>query len=289
MSFLYLLVGALCALIVALLVYAFRVEPYDLRLREIDIPISNLPEPLDGFTIFHVSDIHTSSIGKLEQRLMDILSSVHADLGVITGDLVRKRKKPEAVKEVLSHFKARLGVYAVTGNSDYRLKVPLHNLVSAMDEIGIRFLMNSNVTCDVNGVKLQIIGVEDPFKARDDMNAAMAGLSDDGFRLLLAHSPDILLKLEGRRVDLILAGHTHGGQIRFPGIGALWLHCRHHLGISDGLYTPDELCRKLRRTDIGSSLYVSRGLGSSNIRARFLCPPEVTKITLRRKFEPGGE
>lgn len=272
---------AMCGLALILLIYAFFIEPFNIQQSTIDIHIPNLPQSLVGFTICHLSDTHTSEIGMKERKLKRMLSGMDVDLGVITGDLVRKRKGAEAVTELLADFHPRLGVFSVPGNSDYKLKLSLSEFIESMEDNNIRFLLNRHASLDVNGTLMHIIGVEDPFQAFDDVDIAVCGLNDDGFRILIAHSPDVVKRLDGHHVDLILAGHTHGGQIKLPWIGALWLHCRYRLGLSDGYYGPEELARKLNVENLPTHLYVSRGIGSSSISARFLCRPEVTVITLR--------
>jgi hypothetical protein len=127
--------------------------------------------------------------------------------------------------------------------------------------------------------------VDDAFSGCDDLESAMSGIPEGLPTILLTHSPDILMRLAGRAPDLILAGHTHGGQIRFPFIGALWLHSRYRLRISQGYFGADMLSR-LSGGNVGAvQMYVSRGLGGSGIRSRLLCPPEIALITLHRKFK----
>ena len=272
-------------LVLGLAAYAFCVEPYRVRLSKVELAIANLPDSLDGFTICHLSDTHTSRYGRLERKVREILAGVDADLCTITGDLYGRRGGIEALKRVLSSFNPRLGVFAVLGNGDHKLRMPMAELASQIEQSGIRLLLNSHVTVSSDGQSLDLIGVGDPFLGFDDLSGAMSGLAEDGFKLLLAHSPDVVVDPAARSVNLILAGHTHGGQVRLPFIGPVWLHCRHRLGISEGYFGPEALSRVLGRDMHESHMYVSRGLAGSGVQARFMCPPEILLITLRQESE----
>jgi predicted MPP superfamily phosphohydrolase len=270
-------------LVVGLAVYAFFIEPYRFQVSRVDIRFRDLPQSLDGLRICHLSDTHTSKYGRLEARLEKLLAGIEADLCVISGDLVRRRGGVAALARVLSAMNPRLGIFAVLGNGDCRVHLPMADLASMIEETGIRMLANTRLTLDVGASALHVIGVDDPYLRRDDLTAATSGLCGNGFKLLLAHGPDVLAKLRDGDADLVLAGHTHGGQIRFPVIGPLWLHCRHHFGISDGYFGPDALSGRVGASMDGIHLYVSRGLGTSGIPARFLCPPEIALVSLRRE------
>ena len=276
------LVAALAVL--GAIFYAFFLEPYRVRVSGISIHIQDLPEQLDGFTICHLSDTHTGTYGRLERTLEAILAGIDADLCVITGDLIRSHEGIETLKRILGAFKPAFGLFAVPGNGDYRSGVPISQLAEELEQVGIHLLVNNCENLLINQSKWYIIGTDDPFLGLDDLELAVGGMAQGGFRLLLAHSPDILFKVGNREADLILAGHTHGGQIRLPLIGPLWLHCRYCLGVSGGYFGPEELSKLSGQDMRGVHMYVSRGLGGSGVRARFMCPPEVALVTLRRRF-----
>jgi uncharacterized protein len=265
-------------------IYASFIEPYRTQVRRIPIYITDLPDSLEGFTICHLSDTHTPGFGRFERRLSSILSGLDIDIAAVTGDLVRSRRTLKAFCRLLESVKARYGIFVVPGNNDYRLKMSMSQLSEALGPAGVRFLLNEHVSLSVHGAPVHIIGVEDPYLEYDDLKLAMAGIADTGLKVLLAHSPDILMRMADQAVDLILAGHTHGGQIRMPLIGPLWLHCRYPLGIADGYFDPTALSKVMGPDWARMHLHVSRGLGGSGIRARFLCPPEVTVLTLHREF-----
>jgi len=277
------LVAALAVL--GLVVYGFLIEPYRIQLSRVDIHIEGLPESLDGFKICHLSDTHTSQYGRLERKLSELLSGIQADLCAITGDLLNAPAGKEVLRRVLGAFAPKLGIFAVPGNGDYKSAISISECIGELEQAGIHILQNSSITLLPNGENLSIIGVDDPFLGLDDVDRAMSGLAEGGFKLLLAHSPDILVKAAGRPVDLILVGHTHGGQVRIPVIGPLWLHCRYRLGISGGYYGPEALSRALKRDVRGLHVYVNRGVASGLLNPRFICPPEVALITLHRGFQ----
>ena len=272
------IVGVLVFLVLG--IYALAIEPHRIQVSRIDIRIPNLPEPFRGLKICHLSDMHTTRFGRLEKAAEEILARNEADLCVITGDLLGSRAGVGALCRLLSSMKAPLGVFAVPGNGDYKAGMSPKELAAELKRSGAHLLLNERIAIPLDGQSLHVIGVDDPFFGFDDLSAAMSGLGDGGFKLLLAHSPDILMKLDGRAPDLILAGHTHGGQIRLPLIGPLWLHSRYKLRISDGYFEPEQLSRLTGRDIHGVRMYVSRGLGCSGIRARFACPPEIVLITL---------
>ena len=275
-------VGAL-VIAASLAVYASMIEPFRVRLTRIEIPIPGLPYELNGLRICHLSDTHTAGYGKLEQRTATMLSEIEADLCVITGDLLNSRKGIQALIRMLDSFNPPLGIYAVLGNGDHKGFMDLQDMVEGLAETKIKLLINSHDTVTVNGHCLRIIGVDDPFKGRDEFGRATAGLPKSGFRILLAHAPDILSEVDGRHVGLVLAGHTHGGQVRLPFLGAVWLHSSRKIPVCDGYFDSGTLSRLLKRDMSGARMYVSRGLGASGIAARFACPPEIALITLKEK------
>lgn len=273
-----LLLGVSAAIVLA---YAFLVEPYRISITRVDIHLPNLPKGLEGLSICHLSDLHVTNYGNFEKRLERILSNLNVDIGLITGDIVDGYGHSDHVKRVLRGFKPRLGVYAVPGNGEWGLRIPFAWLMKELSDCGILYLVNEHISIYEKSENLHIIGVDDPFTARDDLNRAVSGIDEPGLRILLAHSPDIFEHISDHRIDLVLAGHTHGGQIRFPWIGPLWLHCRYHLGISSGYFSPERLGTHIKGVYQNMHAYVSRGLGNSGVHARLLCAPEIVILVLR--------
>lgn len=278
MSPAYILVASLA---VALVIYVFLVEPYAVRLKKIELAIPDLPDHLRGFIICHLSDTHSAGYGRLERRIHRLLTGLEADLCVMTGDLISSPEGLDTIQRVLSGFEPKHGVYAVVGNGDYKTGLAVEEIERGLRQSKVGLLLNEHLTLRLNGGLIHVIGVDDPFRGRDKVAEAMSGMSEEGFRLMLAHAPDVLVKTKDKRIDLILAGHTHGGQVRLPFIGPIWLHSRCGLPISDGYYDGAALIREIGEIAGDTRIFVSRGLGWSGISARFLCRPEVVLITLR--------
>ena len=274
--------GAATAVGVALVVYMFEIEPLMLRLKRIELQLPHLGPELDGFTICHVSDIHATRFGATEKKLVRMLAEIDADLCAFTGDIGYVPIGIEVLRRAHDALRPRLGAFFVPGNGDYKVVADISEITQGLADFGIRSLMNDSALISEGGRRVYVIGVDDPHRGYDDLGRALANVTGDGFKLLLAHSPDIMVDVSDDSADLVLAGHTHGGQVRIPFVGAIWLHCRHRLGISRGHYGPEALSRILGRILSRTHLYVSGGVGGSWFRARFMCPPEIALITLRR-------
>jgi uncharacterized protein len=256
----------------------------DLRLSEVDARIPDLPEALEGYTIAVLADLHHRPGAGLDivRGAITLTHDARPDLIALLGDYGtsfewRKRTNrvlyPRSMR-VLGPELARLtapdGVVAVLGNHDHYFdgaatREWLHGL-------GIRVLVNDGICIDRRGAKLAIGGVDDAFEGIVDPRGGLAAMPNDIPSIVLSHNPDGVLALDpARRVDLVLSGHTHGGQIVIPGYGAP--------------VTFSKVCE--RRTAAGwvpntrAPLYVSRGLGGT-IPLRFNCPLELPIVRLRR-------
>ena len=247
-------------------IYAYHIEPNRLRLSEVTIGVDGLSKELNGLTILHLSDLHLTKIGKREEKLLQIVNGINADILVITGDFVNSRAILNECIQMIGRFKARYGKFGVWGNEDYRiLNSEDRNKLASAD---IQFLVNENKKMNLEN--LWLIGVDDPFIGRDDLSSAIKGIPEEDFKILLTHSPAISRQASEYGVDLILAGHTHGGQIYIPLISHLIVRLLGGGGYIAGLY-------QIRDT----FLYVSRGIGMSILPFRAFCPPEVVLIKLK--------
>ncbi len=301
------LIGPAVALGLALLAglstlyYSTRVEPYRFRLRRRSVPLPGLPPALTGLRILHLSDFHITRTDW--RRLKAILSfaAVDTDLIAMTGDFVDADDDAEArlAAEVIGRFRAPLGKFAVLGNHD-RFRLGRHRALSVfrtvrfsltgvedrdpdlistegLPHIGrllaasdTRLLVNEACPLTFNGTRFWIIGVDDNHLGFDDLERALAGVPADEFRVLLAHSPTVLPAAERAGIPLVLAGHTHGGQIRLPIVGAVAVGARRPAGDAGGLLPT--------RTGY---IHISPGLGSSrSLPFRLGCPPEATLLEL---------
>ncbi|MBV9125152.1 MAG: phosphodiesterase YaeI [Planctomycetes bacterium] len=260
--------------------YAYHIEPTWLELNHLDIPVPGLPAPFAGFRIVQLSDFHCSrqvTPAYLEEAV-DLAQSQQADLAVLTGDFVHKGYKyVDQVARILSRLSAPCGVFAVLGNHDFSVRNALgfrryrhlHRAVAAaLTAHGIRVLHNEMVRLRRQDAVVQLVGVEDLWSRALDLDRAFAHLSPEAPCVVLAHNPRTVERLHGRRCDLMLSGHTHGGQVNLPGLGRPTLS-RQARKFAAGLY-------RYRH----SYVYVNKGVGFG-FRFRFGVRPEVAVLSLR--------
>jgi predicted MPP superfamily phosphohydrolase len=261
--------GAIAALVYF---YARQIEPRWLDFRTRPIKLRGLASAFDGYRIVQLSDLHLAE-GKLltPDRLESIVRRVNQlrpDLILITGDFVSH------VDATSHNGIARLrglhapdGVFAITGNHDYWSGVT--DVVQAVERAGIRVLCNDHVLIRRSGAVLAIAGLDDIWEGQYDLDAALRGLPAGAPVILMAHEPNYAdFAAKDGRVALQLSGHSHGGQVRLPGIGPLALPdlaYRYPMG----LYRVGEML-----------LHVSRGIGLAEIPFRFNCRPEITTFVL---------
>ncbi|MBI5563033.1 MAG: metallophosphoesterase [Deltaproteobacteria bacterium] len=257
----------------ALLFDGIFVEPRFFKAEETVVKVAGLPRPFDGFKICQVTDIHHGmalDIAYVEQ-CVKAANALDPDVTVLTGDYVESNKKyfPEAVKR-LAALRARHGVYAVLGNHDYYAGAS--HALKAFHEHDIPVLMNGHVVIEDNGSRLCVAGVREFIEDRADASAALRGAPADAPVVLLSHHPDYAELLPpDMRVDLVVSGHTHGGQIRLP--------FSRYAPVVPSMYG-QKYTGGLVRSERGVQVYVSRGLGAAVIPVRFNCPPELTLLVL---------
>ena len=227
-------------------------------------------------TLVHLSDVHVGTIGYRERRAIEIVNAAQPGVIVVSGDLVRGGHRPRELESFLASLHSRYGNFLVWGNHDYWDRVPGTWGPDVVRRAGFALLRNSSSAVEYPGGRIVIAGVDDPVTGHNNLRLAMARVSRKDPCILVSHTPDIVLDLGNWDIDLVLAGHTHGGQVRFPFIGALWIPygSRDHL---EGWFDVNPDVR----------LHVSRGLGWSWFPARFLCRPTIDIITLRAGLPPG--
>jgi len=272
--------GALAALIVGwALARAFLVEPAGVEAVKVEIPAPGLDPGLDGLRIVHVSDLHFRRRGAKEEKAAAAVREARPDLVFLTGDYLAPEGDLRALEMFLTELVGGRPAFAVLGNHDRRPDVDVEALIPALESAGAHVLVNDRARVNVRGASIDVIGVDDPHRDRDDLDLALdrpdrpsrsPREGEKGFALLLAHSPDIVLRSRAKEVDLILCGHTHGGQIRLPLVGPLKTNTRVGRKAAAGLASVG-----------GARVYVTRGIGENRLRVRFCCRPEVTVITLR--------
>jgi len=256
-------------------------EAVAVQITSLQLSLPGLPPQLDGFSILFVTDPHISRMGRRERNLLRVLRGLQPDLLAVGGDVARHERGMALAVRILQSVKPRLGAFAVLGNSEHKHDAPTEQLVRMLEDGGIHVLNNVHQALCYRGARLVIAGVDDPYEERDDYAAATAGAPSDAPIILLAHSPEVVVRLRERAPDLTLCGHTHGGQVRLPGLNAIYTHNRHGVDLDAGLFTADELRRYNPGISGSPLMYVSRGIGVSVLPVRFLCRPEVALISLR--------
>lgn len=244
-------------------------EPYRLTVEHHSISLRRLPRSLDGLRIVQLSDIHHSPFtGSAQIRhAVETANSLKPDIIALTGDYVsHERAYAVPCAELMGRLRAQRGVYAVLGNHDHWTDAPL--ITDLFRAEGIHVLINEGMRFELEGAAFWLAGVDDTMVGLEDLPLALAGAREDEMKLLLAHNPIILRRAARAGVDLVLSGHTHGGQVA-------WRSERSASG-----RPRRRLLRGLgRRAE--TQIYVTRGLGTSVLPIRYGCPPEVSLLELR--------
>ncbi len=267
----------------AALAWSIGVEPRWLQRVDLTLRHPSLLPELDGMRILQITDTHTARIGPLERRLLRLVGDWEHDLLLLTGDLTNSPDGLGAVQTLLGRFAPRMGGFACPGNAEHKHPSSLEATTRALQTLGIQMLNNTSAPV---GESLYIAGVDDPKDERDRLDRVLPA-ADNAFRILLAHSPDILQRSGTESFHLILSGHTHGGQVRFPWIGAPINHTRIGRAVAYGLLDDCTLHQITGRPHPNTLHYISRGVGTVGrgpIWLRFNCRPEVTCITLTREL-----
>jgi hypothetical protein len=280
----------------ALAAYSLAVEPFRLEVTETTLFCPRLPDPLDGLTVLLLADPHIFRWGRRERRLAELLGTLPVpDVAVLAGDLIQGSEGiPHARRLVRDHVRARYRRFCILGNAEHKLKGPRRRaFVDALRADGLTVLVNQNEPLVLRGATITVAGTDDPYYGHADLDATLAGAPPERFCLLLAHSPQVAVLAARAGVDVLLSGHTHGGQVRLPLVGAL--KTQNPLGrrVDQGLFDRARLRRALGGRDPGGDLlcYVSRGIGVARMRRlplhpRLFCPPEVSWLTLRSPGPP---
>jgi predicted MPP superfamily phosphohydrolase len=252
--------------------YMRLIEPYDYWVSETDILIRNLPDRFEGFRITQLTDIHHSRILGLNEvrRAISLAQQTKPDMFVLTGDYSTSyRRYIEPCAEALSVLSAPEGVWAVLGNHDHYTDPEL--TTRALQRHHIAVLNNAHTTLQRGPDAIQLSGIDDWTWNAVDWPRAFSGLKTETPTILLSHQPTVLDFEQTRTVDLILSGHTHGGQLNFPWLGA-----------PARLFTKDlKYARGLFRS-ADTQLYVSSGTGVIGLPLRFGVRPEIAVLRLRR-------
>jgi predicted MPP superfamily phosphohydrolase len=262
---------------VAAILQAAMIEPYRVEISHQPIKIKKLPAEFEGFRIAQLSDLHHSPFLGASgiEAACNRATALNPDLIVLTGDYVSHSTEYIAgCARAVSALKARAGVFAVLGNHDHWTDAAM--MTQALTQVGIRVLSNENVAIENAGKRIWLAGIDDMMVERDDLPAALKGTSNSDVRILLSHNPAIIREAARAGIDLVLSGHTHGGQINWR-----LLVGREQ---SAGRWFRRRSRRFIRgHAELGDThLYVNRGLGTVVVPLRYGCPPEITLLELTR-------
>ena len=283
--------------------YGFASERFRFIVREIEIPIANLPPALDGLRITQLSDVHFGAYMPVSQlrRAVGMANELHGDVAVVTGDFVTGRSDPleDCIAE-LSRLRAPLGVWGCNGNHEIYARAEATS-AALFQRFGMKLLRQENTELRWRGSAFNLIGVDYQRQRDAEGNRApmLAGLEPlvrrDVPNILLSHNPNSFPRAAELGIELSLAGHTHGGQVRVEILDHRWSPAEFLTPYVAGLYQrPLFAPSVLGDAEISgfhpvstpqpltSSIYVNRGLGTIAAPVRLGVPPEITLITLRR-------
>jgi len=233
------------------------------------VVLPELPPAFDGFTLLHLTDLHVEMNAAALQRVVELLAGISYDVVVLTGDFRAQTYGPyEAVLDGLRWFRPHLKgpVYGVLGNHDTVRMVP------AMEQMGIRMLLNEVEAIRRGDQRIHLVGVDDAHYYRvDNIEKAAGDVPHDEFSILLTHTPEIYRQAAHADFNFLLSGHTHGGQICLPGGTPIILDAKLPRKFGAGAWQYE-----------GMHGYTSRGCGTSLVPVRLNCPPEITLHHLRR-------
>ena len=260
--------------------WGFFIEPNRLIVRHETIQIDSWPRELDGLRIAVLSDIHAGGWLIDEDKLRLIVertNQLQPEMVVIPGDYISGdgrrhplKMAPEVFAALLKDFRAPLGVYSVLGNHDWWFDGG--RVRQALEQNGMKVLENEALSVETRGTSLWIVGFADLWTRPQRIAETVAQVPQNAPVIAIAHNPDIFPRLP-QHVPLLIAGHTHGGQVRFPFIGSV-IH-------------PSDFGQRYARGHVvenGHHLFVTTGIGTSIIPVRFGVPPEIVLLTVKSRL-----
>jgi predicted MPP superfamily phosphohydrolase len=262
----------------AAILRAAMIEPHQIEITHQTIAVEKLPAEFRGLRIVQLSDVHHSPFLD-EERINEAVrmaNDLRPDMVALTGDYIsHSRDYIAPCARALGRLRAAHGVFAVLGNHDHWTDGAM--MRDALADQGIRVLCNESTRIERGSSHIRLAGIDDMMVKRDDLRQALEETSWDETRILLSHNPAIIREAARAGVDLVLSGHTHGGQINWR-----LLTGRKDRKIARWLRRPS---RRLMRghAQLGSTqLYVNRGLGTVIVPLRYGCPPEITLLEIVR-------
>ena len=248
--------------------YGVAYERHQIGVTQAALPVTGLPSALDGLRIGLLTDVHHSRYVSAEDvtRAVNLMMEQRPDLIVLGGDYVTfgDRGYVGPVAELLGPLKAPHGVFAILGNHDDDRNMP-----AALSRNHLEVLKDERTRLEIRGEPLELAGLRFWTRRPEDIWRVLRGASNTV--MLLAHDPRRLTEAAGFNVPAVLSGHTHGGQVVLPGVGAV---ARRRFPVLAGLGSREN-----------TTIFVSRGIGTVYVPVRLNCPPEVALITLKRRSQ----
>ncbi len=241
-------------------------EPQALQVEKISFPTNSTGGPI---RLLQVSDLHLSSFNSYFAKVAKQVADLQPDLIVLTGDYLEEERNIRGVLSFLKELNATHGIYAVQGNWEYWSRLEGENLRRHFAGAGVKLLINERADLEINGHALSIFGLDYP-SSNDHLHQLQMEVDPQRFNLLLSHVPAFSHEQLNEHINLVLSGHTHGGQVRLPFLPPLYLP-RYSGRFVAGFYQVSQ-----HRIP----LYVSRGVGTSVLPLRFFCRPEISLFEL---------
>ena len=251
--------------------YGVFIERNEFQMREVDLPVRNLPAPLEGLRIAQITDIHFSAyLGVKElERAISMANETKPHLVLLTGDFITVRRDPlDRCLNLLRQLRAEAGVFGCLGNHEIIADCEDYAEMAAA-RLGIRILRGRSKQLNFGGATLNLGGVDYQRSQFPYLRGAESMIMPGAVNLLMSHNPDVFPIAAAQGWQAIVSGHTHGGQINFELLGEQLNVARFFTPYVYGLYR-----------ERGSAIYVSRGLGTVGAPIRLGAPPEVNLIRL---------
>jgi predicted MPP superfamily phosphohydrolase len=250
---------------------AFGFEAHRVVLSRHDVRIAGLPPALDGIRIAQVTDVHFPGNQIAARAALEHLHNENPEIVLLTGDMTESQDAMTHARRFAADARGSLATVAILGNWEHYVGVVGQMALESYRSAGVDLLVNRALSVDVGGVPLALVGLDDPVLGNPDIMTARKGVVPGSTEIWLVHAPGIVPRLPATtsaRPGLVLAGHTHGGQIRIPFMPPV---------------RPTGAGRFLEGWyyDTLAPMYVSRGIGTTGIPARFRCPAELPIFTLR--------
>jgi hypothetical protein len=245
-----------------------------LKVEKVQIDVKSLPAEFNGTRILLLTDIHVDAIEGIVSRITDISSELEYDFCILGGDYSfglddgHGTECAHKMNVLAQRLVAKSPVYGVLGNHDR------YKMAETLSNAGVHMLVNESTAISKGNSCIHLVGVDDShYYEADDIELAHSAVADGEFRIVVAHSPEPFRRIAASGANLQLSGHTHGGQVCLPGGRAVVTSSSIPYRVVKG-----------RWSHHGMQGYTSRGVGASGVPVRFFCRPEITLITLGRKF-----